>query len=157
MATQIGLQIYTVRNFLKTPADIAKTLARVKKIGYEAIELAGLGPIEPQELAKIMSSEGLACCSRHVSVNDLRNGMQKIIDDSVLWQCPYVIIASFNPRQQTAQAWADFAGDCNTMAKQLAVANLTLGYHNHSAEFVRYDGKPALQILLEHVSPQVAF
>src|SRR5689334_20676335 len=128
MATQIGLQVYTVRNFLKTPADIARTFERVKKIGYEAVELAGLGPIEPKELGKIMSDNGLTCCSRHVSVNDLRSGIQKIVDDSSLWQCPYAIIASFNPREQTSQAWADFADDCNTMAKQLQVASITLGY-----------------------------
>ena len=44
--TQIGAQLYTLRDFLKTPADIAKTLARVKKLGYDAVQVSGFGPID---------------------------------------------------------------------------------------------------------------
>src|SRR6266496_4460 len=61
MASQIGAQLYTLRDYLKTPADIAKTLARVRKLGYEAVQVSGAGPIDPAELAKILKNEGLAC------------------------------------------------------------------------------------------------
>jgi sugar phosphate isomerase/epimerase len=157
MASQIGLQLYTLRNFLKTPTDIAQTLSRVKKMGYDAVELAGLGPIEPAELKKMLDGEGLVCCSGHVSTNDVQNQLQKTIDNYKLWGCAYVIIASFGPRDATTQTWVDFAQRCNEQAKSVSSAGMMLGYHNHSHEFVHYDGKPGLQILREHFSPQVIF
>ncbi|MBD3265201.1 twin-arginine translocation signal domain-containing protein, partial [bacterium] len=40
---QIGLILYTIRDYLKTPQDIAKTLEKVSKIGYRNIELASVG------------------------------------------------------------------------------------------------------------------
>ena len=58
-ASQIGAQLYTLRDYTKTPADIAKTLARVKKMGYDAVQASALGPIDSKELAKIMKDEGL--------------------------------------------------------------------------------------------------
>src|SRR5947208_8721270 len=55
-ASQIGCQMYTLRDFTKTPGDLAKTLARVKKIGYQAVQMSGHGPIDPAELARMLES-----------------------------------------------------------------------------------------------------
>ena len=35
--SQLAAQLYTLRDFLKTPEDVEKSLAKVKAIGYEAI------------------------------------------------------------------------------------------------------------------------
>ena len=69
----IAAQLYTVREFTQTPADISKTLKRIRKIGYEAVQLSALGKIDPAELGKMLSSEGLACCATHVSPERLAN------------------------------------------------------------------------------------
>ena len=45
-ASVIGAQLYTLRDHLKTPPDIAKTLARVRKMGYEAVQVSGVGAID---------------------------------------------------------------------------------------------------------------
>ena len=52
--TVLGAQMYTVREFAKTPADIAKSVKKVRAIGYEAIQVSGLGPIDDKELKKIL-------------------------------------------------------------------------------------------------------
>jgi sugar phosphate isomerase/epimerase len=157
MATQIGVQLYTLREFLRTPADIVQTLARVKRIGFDAVELASVGAIEPAELKKVLDGEGLVCCAGHISANDAQNQMQRTIDKYQLWGTVYAMIAYFTPSQPGAQGWIDFAAQCNEYAKALSSAGLTLGYHNHNHEFVRYDGKTALQTIQEHTSSQVVF
>ena len=79
-ATQLACTLYTLREYTRTPATIARTLARVKEIGYTAVQLSGLGPIEATELAKILNGEGLACCATHVSIEQLRTDIQKVVD-----------------------------------------------------------------------------
>ena len=59
----IAAQLYTLREFTKTPADIARTLRKVKQAGYDAVQASALGPIEPAELARILQGEGLVCCA----------------------------------------------------------------------------------------------
>jgi hypothetical protein len=61
MAINLAAQMYTLRDFTKTPADIAATLGKVKKMGYGAVQLSALGPIDSKELAKILHNEGLVC------------------------------------------------------------------------------------------------
>ena len=63
----IGAQTYTLRDFLKTPADIRSTMKRVRELGYEAVQLSGLGPIDPGELQTIMQGEGLKVAATHTS------------------------------------------------------------------------------------------
>ena len=48
--SQIAAQLYTLRDFTKTPADIASTMKKVKEIGYDAVQCSALGPIEASEL-----------------------------------------------------------------------------------------------------------
>src|SRR5882724_6868454 len=42
---KIALQLWTLREHLKTADDVARSFARVREIGYEHVQLSGLGPI----------------------------------------------------------------------------------------------------------------
>ena len=55
--SQIAAQLYTVRDFTKTPADIAQTLKKVKQLGYDAVQCSALGTIDSTELNRIVDGE----------------------------------------------------------------------------------------------------
>jgi len=48
--SRVAARLYTARDFTKTPAEIATTLKKVKKLGYNAVQLSTFGLIEPIEL-----------------------------------------------------------------------------------------------------------
>ncbi len=154
-ASVIGAQLYTLRDFTKTPADIAQTLKRVRKMGYEAVQVSGMGKIDPKELAKMLKEEGLVCAATHVPLDRMKNETQAVLDEHALWGCKYTAIGGFFPKEATTQTWLDFARDVNVVAKKLSAGGLQVGYHNHSHELARFDGKPALQILFNHFDPAV--
>ena len=156
-AHQLGVQLYTLREFTKTPADIAKTFARVKKMGYHAVQVSALGPIDPKELANILKNEGLLCVATHVSPERMEKETEAVIEEHKLWGCKYTAIGGFHQKQFVTQDWLDFATRYNAIAKKFAGSGITIGYHNHSHEMVKYDGKQALQILIEKLSPDVWF
>ena len=155
MASTIAAQMYTLRDFTKTPRDIAATLARVKKMGYDAVQLSALGKIDAQELAGILRSEGLACCATHVSLDRMRDETAQVIEEHRLWNCKYTAIGGFFPKNPTAADWPAFARSFNTIAEKFRGSGIRVGYHNHSHELARFDGKPALQTLLDHFSPEI--
>ena len=64
---KVGLQLYTLRELLRTPEDISSTLRKVKEIGYRYVQLSGLGNIELARLKDILEREGLEGVSAHVS------------------------------------------------------------------------------------------
>src|ERR1700722_15477978 len=98
-------QLYTLRDFTKTPADIAATLQRVRKIGYESVQLSALGPIEAKELAKILKGEGLTCCATHVSVERMKNETAAVVDEDRLWGCEYTALGGFLPSDPKRADW----------------------------------------------------
>src|SRR5438105_339300 len=93
--SQIAVQLYTLREYTKTPADVVKTFRRVKQIGYDAVQLSALGPIDPTELAKILDGEGLTCAATHVGLDAVRTNTAKVIDDHLLWKCKWTAIGSY--------------------------------------------------------------
>src|SRR5208283_1385186 len=70
---QVAAQLYTVREFAKTPAEIGQTLKKIRAIGYQAVQLSGLGPISESELVAILKGEGLVCCATHEDGNMILN------------------------------------------------------------------------------------
>lgn len=44
MKTQVAAQMYTVREFMKTPADMDVSLGKVKASGYDAVQLWEAAP-----------------------------------------------------------------------------------------------------------------
>jgi len=150
-------QLYTLRDFTKTPADIAATLKKVRKIGYESVQLSALGKIDPKELAKILQGEGLTCCATHVSMERMKIETAALVDEHRLWDCQYTAIGGFFPNDPTTADWVNFAGDYSEIARKFAGTGLSVGYHNHSHELVKYDGKTALQMLVDKLDPLIWF
>jgi sugar phosphate isomerase/epimerase len=147
--------MYTLREFTKTPAGIATTLGRVKKMGYDAVQISALGKIDAKELARILSGEGLICCATHVSLERMRDETAQVIDEQNLWGCKYAAIGGFFPQNPAPADWLDFARGFNDAAEKFRGSGIRLGYHNHSHELARFDGNVALQILLDHFSPEI--
>jgi len=157
MPSQIAAQMYTLREFTKTPADIASTLKRVKKIGYDAVQMSGAGPIDSKELDKIYKDEGLVCAATHIPLDRMRDETAKVIEDHAIWGCKYTAIGGLFQKTFVTQDWLDFAKKFNDVAKKFEGSPLKIGYHNHSHELARFDGKTALHILLEKLDPAVWF
>ena len=118
MPSQIGAQLYTLREFTKTPTDIAKTLARVKKMGYDAVQASALGPIDPKELAKILHDEGLVCAATHLPIERTANEAEKVIEEHHLWGCKYTAVGGFFQKQFVTQDWLDFSAKYNDIASK---------------------------------------
>jgi sugar phosphate isomerase/epimerase len=155
----LAVQLYTLREFTKTPADIKTTLQRVKKMGYNAVQCSALGKIDPKELAAILKGEGLTCCATHMGLDRMKNETQAVIEEHKMWGCELTAIGGFFPKNDptpvTKDTWLNFAKDYSEVARKFAGSGVSIGYHNHSHELAKFDGKPALQILLDNLDKSV--
>ena len=50
---EIAITLYTVRNFCQTEKDLQNTLRKIKKIGYNAIQVSSIGPIDPKDVKNV--------------------------------------------------------------------------------------------------------
>lgn len=141
-STVLAAQLYTVRAFTKTPADIAATFKKVRAIGYEAAQTSALGPIEPKELRKIADGEGVTICATHVGFEKLLANPEAMIEEHKTIGCENVAIGSMpTPARASEAALSQFIKDMESVGRRLAEAGLTFSYHNHSFEFEKFGGK----------------
>ena len=155
--TKIAAQLYTIRDFTKTPRGIAASLKKIKQLGYGAVQLSALGSIEPEELKRILDSEGLIVCVTHTPYERIRDDMEKVIHEHHLWGCKYIAIGSMPGEYRNAQGFLRFAKEISEVARKLKANGLTFGYHNHSFELEKFGKRTGLDILYEESDPEVTF
>ena len=79
MASQkVGVQLYTVRDFTNSAQELTDTLKKIRQIGYTAVEMSPFGPLAPEELKKVLDSEGLAFPSTHLGVDQILNDFDRV-------------------------------------------------------------------------------
>jgi len=155
----IGAQLYTLRDHLKTVLDIARTCARVKKMGYDAVQASALGPIDVKELAKILDGEGLVCAATHKSIDEMKDA-SAVLDYHAILKCQYTAIGGFGWGGVSLAQWKGFVRDYNPIAKTLAAKGLRVGYHNHAHELSRVPDSPLtmpLDMLVKECDKSVWF
>lgn len=152
----IAAQLYTVREFTKTPADVAETLKKVSAIGYRVVQISAFRPIDPQEVKTMLDGEGLTCCITHIDYDRLTDDLPAVIDQHKLWECKHVAVGSMpGPYQENGvDGIKKFAEEANEIGRKLHEAGLTFSYHNHSFEFVRVGDKTMMDILFEETDPR---
>ena len=148
----LGLQLFTVREQLAD--DFDQTLAQVADMGYEAVELTGTGPHTPEELRDLLEELNLEPAGMHVGLDGLESDLGASIETAKTLGmnnliCPYLP----DDRRQTKEDWLEVAQTLDAVGQQCREAGLQLSYHNHSFEFVQYDGTYALDLLLQNCSP----
>ena len=153
-ASQLAAQLYTVRDFTNTPAEIATTMKKVKQLGYDAVQCSALGTINPHELKSIVDGEGLTICATHTDYERMRDEPQAVIDEHNLWGCKHAAIGGLPQAYRSAEGYARFAKEASSVAKRLAEGGLTFSYHNHSFELERFNGRTGLEILYEDSDPK---
>lgn len=151
---QLAVQMYTVREYTKTPSDIAQTMKRIREIGYRAVQASALGPIDPKELRSIADGEGITICATHVAWERLRDEPDSVLEDHHVWDCDLTAIPSLPREYRNAAGYSKFAEEASEVGRYLAKNGLTLGYHNHSFEFERFGEQNGLEILFSQSDTQ---
>jgi len=152
---QVAAQLYTLRDHLKTPADVASSLKKVRAMGYEAVQDSGMGPIDEAELLKILKGEGLTLCATHEASNDILDNTEKVIDHLQKLGCkhtayPYPAGIDFSKQDHVDQ----LVKKLDAAGEKMVKAGQVLSYHNHAHEFYKFQGKPLLEYIYAKTNPR---
>ena len=151
MSFPIALQLYSVRNEAAT--DFRGTLEQVKAMGYDGVEFAGLHGYTAKEVKSMCDEIGLVPISAHVPYVDMLADPEGVLGTYAEIGCRFVVVPYLTPEHRPGTD--GFADVIENVKRIGAVANslgMTLLYHNHDFEFVKLDGKYALDMLYDEVS-----
>jgi len=142
MASQIGAQMYTLRDHCQTIEDATKTCRKLRDMGFEAIQASAaiFGKIEANDLKKMLDDTGLVCAATHMGLDRMKD-TQATIDWHKTVGCELTAIGGFHNDDKAE--WQKFIAEYNKLAVEFKKQGVRLGYHNHSHELAPFEKAPA--------------
>ncbi|MEE0929255.1 MAG: sugar phosphate isomerase/epimerase [Acutalibacteraceae bacterium] len=145
----IGLQLYSVRDDLA--ADFEGTLKKVKAMGYDGVEFAGLHGRSAAQVKALCAELGLNPISAHVPFVDMMNNPE-ILKDYKEIGCEFVVIPYLTEEYRPGHPkFSEVIEGAKFLATKCAELGLKLCYHNHDFEFVKVGDEYAIDILYAEV------
>ena len=174
---EIAFQMYSVRDLIGNPEKYAqnheKTLKELANMGYTAIEAANYGGgklygVTPEQFKADIEAAGMKVLSSHVGHNlsdeELKSGN---FDGALKWwaECieahkragmKYIVNPGVNYPKTLAEADV-ICKYLNKVGDMVNAAGMKFGYHNHSHEFGKVEGKVWYDYMLEHTDTDKVF
>lgn len=151
---KIAMILYTIRDSLKTPDEVARSLERVKKTGYDFVEVTSLDDLEASAIAKMLKNTGLQAISAHSGWEALAGDPQKVIDRYKEIGCNHVVCSYMPNEFHNEEGFHKFAKLLSGMGVHFVEAGMTFAYHNHNFEFTHYHRQSGQAILVTETDPQ---
>jgi sugar phosphate isomerase/epimerase len=152
----IGLQLWSLREYL--PKDLPGTLARVRAMGFEVVECAGLWKHTLPEFRAALDTAGLRCTSAHIGYERLRDDLSGGLAEAKGLGAAEVICAWIPHKETFTREDALEAGEMfNGVGKAARDAGLRFGYHTHGYENVPSTEGTLFDTLAKAVDPALVF
>ncbi len=150
MAISVAVQLYSVRD--DASADLRTTLEKIKSMGYDGVEFAGLHGNSSAEIKKMCEEIGLVPISAHVPYKDLVNDMNGVLSTYAEIGCRFVAVPYLSDDYRPGtERFPEVIENIKKIGKVASELGIQLVYHNHDFEFIKLDGKYALDVLYEEV------
>ena len=150
----ISVQLYTTRKFQPYPP----ILDFIRETGVSNLELFGLESMNIDEFKNMMESNNITSHSTHVGFEALQNP-KNIVDRAKELNIKHVIVPAPPAKkdgdfrktfEMTEEEWIDFGKNLSFYVSQFEDEGLTLGYHNHSYEFISLpSGKYPIECMMD--------
>lgn len=153
--SQIAAQLYTLRDHCRTETELAQTARKLRDIGYQAVQVSGVGPMPPGLIAKILGDAGLGICATHEPSDVILEQPERAVETLRALGCgltayPHPTGIDFTDPTQVGK----LVTQLDAAGAVFREAGMRLGYHNHAIEFVRYQGAPVLEYIYSQTSPE---
>ena len=154
----VALELYSLRT--EAGKDLPGTLAEIKKMGYDGIELVcekgGLVSNETlwdrpfKEVAKIVKDSGLKVYSVHHGFNLFQgNQLEKTIEINKMVGNRNVTCSWMN-QAKTISTWYEHAKAYNAIQAKLDQHKMNVGLHNDGAEVQAVEGKLPWDVFMDN-------
>ena len=153
MAFPIALQLYSVRDDMKD--DFKGTLKKVKEMGYDGVEFAGLFDLDGATVKAYCEEVGLIPISAHVPLKEMLEDLEGTLNTYKEIGVKFIAVPYVDAdRRPGTEGWLPTIEAVAKIGAAAKEKGLTLLYHNHDFEFTKVDGEYGLDMLYRMVSPE---
>ena len=137
---KLGAQLFTVRDFAKDIESLEKTLEKIAKIGYTAVQLSGVCAYDPKWMKETLKRLGLTAPITHYDFKKITESPEETSAFHKTFGAEYVGIGC-SPFPFDREGFDKLTTPLLAVADYYQSQHQKLTYHNHNMEFSRLDGE----------------
>ena len=147
---KVGAQMFTIREFCKTPEGIIESMEKLAKIGFDCVQFSGCGPIDWELLRETCDRVGIEVVITHNPYDRIINDTEQLIEDHKILGCNCIGLGSMPKEVRTDGAEIEkFLDTIAEPIRKIKEAGLKFNYHNHAFEFNKVDGKLIIDRIID--------
>lgn len=154
MFEKLGVQLYSIRDYLYD-ADMADmAFGKLAALGYTEAHTAG-NNFDAKTFGELLTKHGISVCGTHYDFDKILHAPEETMELHRMWNTTNIGIGGMpgSARKDLGEL-KRFIADFNKAAELYAKHGFRLTYHNHHFEFVRIDGfKTLMDYLYEGLDP----
>lgn len=134
----VGIQVYGLRDELEnTPENFKNVMEKVKEMGYDGVELAGLYGLEPEYVRDTLKETGLIPLSAHVPLVEMMADAEGVAKTYKTIGVDYIVVP-YLPEEyrHNTPGYPKVIAEMKRIGSVMKEHGLKLLYHNHDFEFV---------------------
>jgi sugar phosphate isomerase/epimerase len=157
---RLAAQMYTLRDFIKTPEGLRDALQRVSEMGYKGVQMSAVGAFDigltAAQARKWLDEFGLKCMATHRPWKRYTEALDEEIVFHQTLGCDYAGLGSFTGLYGvTPDDYRRFVADLAPIIAKLKSVGIRFGVHNHAVEFMKFDGLHPFDVLIDEGGPDI--
>lgn len=152
---EIGLQMYTLRDYSKTKEDYLETVRRVAEIGYRNLQVRPVPFLTVEEHKALLDKYSIKADSVFLPVGEIESGIERAVAEAKIFGVDVIRTDSIPEKYRSDEnGYRTFAKELDRLGEICRDHGLRLIYHFHAFEFVTFGDVRGIDILLSDTSPE---
>ncbi len=153
---KLGAQFYSIKDLTQTPEGLHEAFRGIKEIGYDMVQISGVGPaVKAEDIVAASQEFGLPICSTHTPYARIVGETDKVIAEHKLMGCPEVGIGGLG-MPENLETVREKLANLHIAAQKINDAGLRFAFHNHNFEYVDLGGITMFDIMINEY-PEFCF
>lgn len=149
----LGAQLYTLRDFTKTPNELSDTLKRVADIGYKTVQISSTCEYNPDWLNQRLNENELKCVLTHFNPDKIKDSPAETVEFHNKFGCKNIGIGAVPGGLKNDRDYDRFLSEFLPAAKEIYALGSKFMFHNHFYEFVKSNnGKLFIERMIKDFS-----
>ncbi len=153
---EAGLNLYSIRNFLKTEEDFLATAKTVREMGYSYAQYSG-GAFDPARIKRVSEAAKLPIVLTHVPMDRIVGDTDALMAEHEVFGCRNIGLGAMPfDVLLDADAFKKKVEELDAAAARMEKNGFRFFYHHHHFEFLKRDGVTLFDYMIKS-APHINF
>ena len=136
-----GLNLFSIRNLIKTEDNFLQTALELSNMGYTSMQYSG-GEYDPDRISRVSKSSGLPVVLTHVPYDRIINETEQLMSEHEKFDCKCIGLGALNSQLlMDESSFKSAIESLDKAAEKMASNGFRFCYHHHAFEFFKLSNK----------------